>query len=464
MPEKSLSEVSSGVRESFEKGLAALHRENLDYALSLLGDVCRLEPGLYPAREALRAAQLRKASGQTSFFRKVLSATNPSLAKAQFALRSNPLEAIHSAEQILQNDPQNTTAHRILAQAALTLGFHKTAVLSLDLVHKQNPTDKTASLQFAEALAAAGQVARAETILGDLLRIHPNDPAIAQALKNISARRTLDEGGYGALEGGQGSYRDILKNENEARSLEQEHRQVKSPDVAARLIHDQEQRLAQDPRNPRLIRSLADLQANNGSLNEAIILYQRLLADSEGADPGLEKIISDLQARRITAAIEALDPAAPDHAARLSELQTERELFLINEARQRVERYPNDLQLRYELGVLCFQANRLTEAIQEFQKAQNNPHRRIASLNLLGQCFARRGMNDLAVRTLQNALKEKVGFDEERKEVLYHLGVVLDKMGLKAESIEQFKLIYESDIGYRDVAARVDAFYSSQAG
>ena len=33
-------------------------------------------------------------------------------------------------------------------------------------------------------------------------------------------------------------------------------------------------------------------------------------------------------------------------------------------------------------------------------------------------------------------------------------------MGKKEEAIEQFKLIYETDIGYKDVAAKVDAYYS----
>jgi hypothetical protein len=33
-------------------------------------------------------------------------------------------------------------------------------------------------------------------------------------------------------------------------------------------------------------------------------------------------------------------------------------------------------------------------------------------------------------------------------------------MGKREEAIEQFKLIYEVDSGYRDVSARVDAFYS----
>ena len=69
-------------------------------------------------------------------------------------------------------------------------------------------------------------------------------------------------------------------------------------------------------------------------------------------------------------------------------------------------------------------------------------------------------MNDLAVRQFQNALKEKVGFDDERKEILYWLGVALEKMGKRDEAIEQFKLIYEVDSAYRDVAARVDAYYA----
>ena len=70
------------------------------------------------------------------------------------------------------------------------------------------------------AISAEGS--RGEKMLMDLLRENPGDGELNQALKNMSARKTMDEGGYGALEGGQGSYRDILKNKNEAVSLEQE--------------------------------------------------------------------------------------------------------------------------------------------------------------------------------------------------------------------------------------------------
>ena len=130
------------------------------------------------------------------------------------------------------------------------------------------------------------------------------------------------------------------------------------------------------------------------------------------------------------------------------------------ECQKRAERFSTDLQIRFELGQLYFQAGKIGEAIQEFQKAQSNPHRRIAAMNYLAQCFAKRRMFELATRTLQGALKEKIVFDDEKKELIYNLGCVLESMGKKDEAIKQFELIYEVDIGYRDVAAKVDAFYA----
>ena len=50
--------------------------------------------------------------------------------------------------------------------------------------------------------------------------------------------------------------------------------------------------------------------------------------------------------------------------------------------------------------------------------------------------------------------------DEEKKELHYNLGCVLDSMGKKDEAVGQFKFIYEVDIGYKDVQAKVDEYYS----
>ena len=65
----------------------------------------------------------------------------------------------------------------------------------------------------------------------------------------------------------------------------------------------------------------------------------------------------------------------------------------------------------------------------------------------------------MAARTLQNALDKKEVMDNEKMDLHYQLGCVLEVIGKKEESIEQFKQIYERDIDYRDVADRVDAYY-----
>src|SRR5208337_844673 len=171
------------------------------------------EPAFYECREALRVAQSRKA-GRGGFFKKMLSGagSQPMLAKGQMQLGKNPLEAIKTAEQILNGDANSVAAHKLLAEAAMAADLPKTAVLSLQIVIKHAPKDEDALKTLAGAYSAAGQGDKAEQIIAELMRLHPGDLGLAQELKNISARKTLSEGGYEALSDGTGSYRDILKN------------------------------------------------------------------------------------------------------------------------------------------------------------------------------------------------------------------------------------------------------------
>ncbi len=61
MAEKTVQEVSRVWREQYEKGMAALERNNLDYAIKILAAVLEKEPAFFDCRQALRAAQFKKA-------------------------------------------------------------------------------------------------------------------------------------------------------------------------------------------------------------------------------------------------------------------------------------------------------------------------------------------------------------------------------------------------------------------
>ena len=461
MAEKALTDIPRALREQFDRGMAAYNKDNFDYAVTLFVDVLQKEPAFYDCREALRAAQFRKGGKRGGLFQKLLGQAAPSLARGQIALRTNPPEALHCAEQVLNDDPRNQAAHELLARAAMTVGLPRTAVLSLEIVFKSNPSDRGVAIRLAQALVAAGQVERADRIYSDLLAATPADLEVARAYKDLGARRTIHEKGYADFGTEQASYRDALKDEKESVTLEQEHRSLKADDVGQRLLAEYQDRLAREPGNPKVLRNIADLHAQAGRFDEALAIYRQIL-DREGSkDPALEKAIAEIRLRQFDTRIQALDPADSDHATQRVQLEKERDEFELADCRQRVERFPTDLAIRFELGQLYFRARRIPEAIQELQKAQSHPHLRLAAMGMLARCFAHRGMNDLAARTFQNALKEKTAFDDEKKELLYDLGVVLEKMGKNAEAIEHFKLIYENDIGFRDIAARVDAYYAA---
>lgn len=465
MPEIELTGLPRELRQLHTKGVEALQRDNFEYAVELFMQVLRGAPGCVDVRRALRRAQVGKAGAKSGLFKKMLSgaSTAPLLAKGQLALRSDPGEALQLAEQILAADPNSSPGLKLAAEAALAMEMPRSAVLALEVLARNHPDDKETVIRYGSALADIGEVVRAEQALVNLRRQFPNDPEVAQALKNLSARRTLNEGGYEKAQQEGGSYRDMLKDKAEAVRLEQENRTVRSDDVNERLIAEYESRLAgADRGNVKLMRSLAEIYAQKKRFAEARKYYDLLKSTDAANDPGLDKAMADLRVKELEHQMTQLDPTAEDYAEKQAELSAGKQAAQLEDCRRRVEKYPTDMALRYDLGVLYFQAGKIGEAIQEFQKAQTNPHKRIPAMSQLAQCFGKRKMYDLAARTLQNALKEKLVFDDEKKDLIYNLGVMLEQMGKREEAIEQFKQIYETDIGYRDVAAKVDAYYAGQ--
>jgi tetratricopeptide (TPR) repeat protein len=147
--------------------------------------------------------------------------------------------------------------------------------------------------------------------------------------------------------------------------------------------------------------------------------------------------------------------------AEIDELRRGKAEQMLGEARKRVERNPTDLQYRFELGEQLVLAGHYKDAIPELQKARSNPNTRTKALNLLGRCYTERNMLDLAAKTLTDAASEIPGMDGTKKDILYNLGLVYERMSNVEKSLDCMKQIYEVDYGYRDVAARVEASYTA---
>ncbi|MCD6050232.1 MAG: Tetratricopeptide domain protein [Verrucomicrobia bacterium] len=460
MPEKNTSEIPRDVRDLFEKGNAAVQKENWDYAFLFYLQALQKEPGYLECRQALRAAQVSKANRSTSFFKKVMGAagSSPAIAKANMLVSKKPLDAIATCEDILNSDPNNTTAHNLLAQAALNADLPKTAIFSLENNRKNNPTDRGVAMALANAYIAAKAFSKAENIYQDLLNKDRNDTEVANLLKNLSANKTLQEGGYEALADGKGSYRDILKNKEEAIALEQENKQVRSIEQTLKLLDEAVDKLREDPSNFMQAKIVADLYAQAKDYDKAIKYYGMLMEVGAG-DANMERIVNELKVKRFDQQVIALDKESPDYAQQRAEIERQKAEFQIEDVKRRVEKYPNDLLIRYDYAVMLLKLARYNEALPEFQKTRNHGNRRVPSLVQMARIFIATGKTDFAIARLQDALKEKVGMDEEKKDILYMLGGLYEKMSKREEAMEQYKVIYEVDAGYKDVAQKVDDYY-----
>jgi tetratricopeptide (TPR) repeat protein len=216
---------------------------------------------------------------------------------------------------------------------------------------------------------------------------------------------------------------------------------------------------------------LADIYYAQEDYDKALDYYRYLSSLANDTDPGLLRKISDTEVRKISEAIADKDkelattapetPEAEALRAELEELRRGKAEQMLGEARKRVDRNPTDLQYRFELGEQMVLAGHYKEAIPELQKARSNPNTRTKALNMLGKCYTERNMLDLAAKTLIDAAAEIPGMDGTKKDILYNLGLVYERMGQAEKSLDCMKEIYEVDYGYLDVAARVESSYTA---
>ena len=98
----------------------------------------------------------------------------------------------------------------------------------------------------------------------------------------------------------------------------------------------------------------------------------------------------------------------------------------------------------------------------QFQISQRSPKVRAQSLLGLGRAFTMGKKYDLAVDQLETAKKESKIMNDSKKEIIYELGTAYELMGKPEQAFNEFKEIYSADISYKDVAAKINAYYAKK--
>ncbi len=457
MAETTLDDLDRRARDLFNKAIAALERDNLDYAIELFMQTLAIAPNFTQGRKYLRAAQTKRAES-TGKLKQMMAAAKVTKLLGAAKIAKDPLEAMQLAEQALCEDPRSGPALLTLAEAAEAAQLPETAAQTLDTYTKLNPRDTKALHWLARLYVGMRQFDQAREVYERLLQINPKDFAAQKGLQDATAAGAMAGGGWEQAT----SYRDVIKDKEEAVALEQQSRVVRAEDMIENLIRETLVKAQQDPNNPIYQRELGKLYAQKGDFDTALQYLETLFASEAGADPTLEKEINDIKCKRVSAKIAAKKAelaANPANAAaienEIAALEKELSQLQLAEAERLVEKYPNELMYRFDLGVLYMKTGNIAGAIEQFQRSVGHPQRRVASLNYLGQCFQQEGLLDLAVDQYLKALEELPMMDGLKKEITYNLGTCYEQMGEQEKAIAEFKKIAAVDFGFRDVRQKI---------
>lgn len=466
MAVKTEQQLAGAALDLWKRGKAAADSNNRDYAVQILLDVVKREPTFLAGRQMLRAVEIQRYKAQSSLS-KQLSAVKTAAAamRASGALKKNPTEAITLAEEVLAADPYNSKGNEVLGDAAMALDMPEIAILAHETVADANPNDKKNLNALAQLCLRLSDFNRAIAVFERILVIDPRDGDAQSGMKNATAQLASSTGGW---EKG-GDFRESLRDKGQSIQIEQESKVTNSADQIADQIKRLNDQVQSHPNNLVYPKQIADLYLKQEDYENAIVWYTYTFDQGGQTDASLEKTIGNLQIKKIdkdiAAARENVEASAGDAALEqswsdyLAQLVTYRRQLALQTAQSRVQRYPNDKQFHYELGRAYVELEMYKEARPALQEGKRQPSVRFEAANLLGICYWKSNMLDLAEKELRAAAGEIPIMNDVKKEILYNLGCVLEAAAKKDEAIDIFKEIYGVDFGYKDVAARVEGSY-----
>lgn len=374
-------------------------------------------------------------------------------------LKKDAALAMAYGERALTRDPLHEGALSLVAAGAESLGFYETAVFCLKKIYERETKDLALMQRYCEALIKVGETNQAVAIAEQLKRMKPDSSIIQELVKSASVAHSINKGKWAEEEQ---DFRSKLKDEELSDALEQQNRIIQDAQgarVRARELIDE---IHEDPQNLDLYKQIVKAYLYADDYREALAWLDKaaLLPQSE-SDIALKHLRSEIMIKATELELSKLhSESGPAPVERIEKLEAELEVLKLEESRKMVEQFPNDYAQRLNFGELLLAAGKVDEAIKEFQVAQRGTSLKQRSCVMLGRSFSKKRLYDLALEQFDKAIADSHGMDNFKKDVLYSSAQCCESLGKREEAIRRYKLIYANDISFRDVARKIDGFYS----
>ena len=424
------------------KAREALKRKHYDMAVEAYQEYLKFQADDEEAMEGFfqAATKLREQRGRNLI--------GGMLSKASISGK-DPMKRIAACLRALAKNPTDKKVLMQLGAAAMGANAFQAGIVAYKRAADADPEDNEAWKRLGEALGREGRIPEALDALREAVRIMPRDQEAQKLRKNLAAEGALKNTGFETAE----SSRDLIKDKGIVRELEMETRLQLTPEHAATELDRLAEDAAANPKDSRIQVKIADLLLQRGEQDAAVAALKEALRLDEGNYELIVRI-GDLKLARFTRAYKEARESGDETVIR-----TANDALIaasLEEYARRVKEHPMDLAERFRLGRWLLQADRVDEALVEFQQTVRDPSRKVDSLQLQARCFEKKNIATLAVKKLEEAVAEFPTLASPKaKAVYYDYGDMLERTGKAEEARAIWERIVEEDAAYKDVLERL---------
>lgn len=438
------------LQQLFQKGNQASSQGQYDYATDMFQSCVTLDPAnrMY-ALNLLNNLFKKYNNNKKGSKMAAISGMGAKASLKKARVSKDWTGVIKAGVEVLKLNPWDVSALCDMAQACEQLDHRDAQLVYLKVALDANPKDAEVNRLCGRALGAVGQYDQASTCWSRVLQMKPGDVEATKAIGDLAVEKTINRGGYQDAE--------TTKDVKQVRAADEPRpgEKVLSPEEKLEKL------IAKNPAEVANYVELADLYLRQDQLAEAEAVFARAL-EASGGDQMIRERHEDTQLRRgrqqlLIAEKKAAEEGSEEAVELAKRMKSELNRLEMDVYRSRAERYPTNLNYKYELGMRLKAAGQYSDAIQMLQMARGDSKRKAQVHVDLGECFQHIKQWKLALNNYEEAVNSISDLSSDiGKLALYRAGVIAFHQKNRELAEKYLTELAGIDFGYRDVAKWLD--------
>jgi tetratricopeptide (TPR) repeat protein len=456
------------LQQCYEHGTKLMQQDkyDFDYAHSLLVECVANDPGNLLYVEALLQNLQQKyhnnkrgaflAFGGKGGFKKALA-------------RKDWANVLKLGPDVLKTNPWDVGSLRGLADACAAFGYIEVELRYLRNALDANPKDPEVNKHCAQSLARIGQFDQAIACWNRVDEARRGDVEAQRMISDLQIAKTQGRRSFG-----KGPPVKPIRSPAPATEASTPVSPTPRREIQLTPRQQLEQAIVNSPADVDSYLELAKLHVDEDRLGEAARVLTKALAAS-GNQFRVQERLEDVEILRKRQQLTVAEQLAGTNTTATNrelarQLRDDLNRLELDVFDRRAQRYPADLDLKFQLGLRLKQAGKYREAIACLEQVRKQPGAEASAQLEIGECLQRQKKYEQALKHYWMAVDKSAGElaspgsvtdspderNELRKLALYRIAVLAEGLGNIVDAERSLGELLRLDPRYRDAASRMD--------